>query len=217
MINIHKDDGKLPARALGAFQFPGQRLFKVAPIEATRKGVPNRQIIDLFPQPEIYQEQGKEIRRQGGETPLSRQGVSGISYSSGSAPFPAPVVTICPPLLPSRSVSHRPHGNKKVENAQGILPGGHGDTEGNPPLRIMVGVGTGRLVFILPDDVDATPPQRPAVLTGEGLPLPFLSPGYDGFIKILGGMTDEKRPCFPGEELRQKPGGNHPGLFPGQA
>jgi hypothetical protein len=89
-----------------------------------------------------------------------------------------------------------------VENAQGILPGGHGDTEGNPPLRIMVGVGAGRLVFILPDDVDTTTPQGPAVLTGEGLPLPFLSPGYGGFEKILGGMTDEKRPCFPGEELR---------------
>jgi hypothetical protein len=104
-----------------------------------------------------------------------------------------------------------------VENAQGILPGGHGDTEGNPPLRIMVGVGTGRLVFIFPDDVDATPPQGPAVLPGEGFPLPFLSPKYDGIIKILGGMADEKRPRFPGKQLRQEPGGDHPGLLLGQA
>jgi hypothetical protein len=91
MIYIHKDNGKLPARALGDFQFPGQRLFKVAPIETASLGVPNRQVIDLFPQPEIYQEQGKDIRRQGGQTPLSRQSISGIS----SGLFPAPVLTIC--------------------------------------------------------------------------------------------------------------------------
>ena len=104
-----------------------------------------------------------------------------------------------------------------MENAEGILPGHHGATEGNPSLRIMIGVGTGGLIFILPDDVDAPPPQRPAVLAGEGMPLPFLSPGYDGIIKILGGMAEEKRPRFAGEELRQKPGGDHPGLLLGQA
>jgi len=49
-----------------ALKFPPQGLFKIAPVEAARKGVPNGQVIDLFPQPEIYQEQGEDIRTQGG-------------------------------------------------------------------------------------------------------------------------------------------------------
>jgi len=81
----------------------------------------------------------------------------------------------------------------------------------------MVGVGTGRLVFILPDAVDAATTQGPAVLAGKRLPGPFLSPGYDGVIKILGGIADEKRSRIPGKELRQKTDGNRSGLILGQA
>jgi hypothetical protein len=66
MIYIHKDNGNLTIHALGALQFPSQGLFKVTPVEAARQGIPNGQVIDLFPQPEIYQEQGKDVRRQGG-------------------------------------------------------------------------------------------------------------------------------------------------------
>jgi hypothetical protein len=63
----------------------------------------------------------------------------------------------------------------------------------------MIGVGTGRLVFVLPDAVDAMAPQRPAVLTGERPPDPLLPPACDWFIEILGGMAEEKRPGLSGK------------------
>jgi len=104
-----------------------------------------------------------------------------------------------------------------MEDTQDIFPGRHGDAEGNPPLRIVVGVGAEGLVLSLADAMETAAAQGPAVGAGKGTPCPLLAPGRRRFILLPGGGTEKKRPGFPGKKLRQETGRNGDDLFPGKA